>query len=359
MLTSVCRQQPAPRDLAMDSTEEFSHKYVAILRCRTWGAWPEWSRCLLPAYEDPLPLPDGRRLLLSVHLATYAKRERPEARPAKPLENAGPILWRGHMETGYWMGMQYLKAPDDELPVGLHYEQPYEGEVDIQLHIGLTQPAPLDDLALVASPICVSLLALVNLSAGDFLVPVAPLQVRALGDGGSQIQNSVIIAVRQRPHVAMDTVKAAIDSFVRIRAQLSRDEAHAVSVAARRYVTSQTEADPIDRYCDLWESCEFATLFVRAKGGKVGRVAEALTAHWNQTSQRAKLRKADVERLLEIKQLYDVRGRIVHQALDAPEELAERTAMLDAVAAETLRSCLGVPFSGKGPVFDRLSKATG
>ena len=130
------------------------------------------------------------------------------------------------------------------------------------------------------------------------------------------------------------------------------------SVAARRYVTSQTETDPIDKYCDLWESCECATFFQKAKGGKVGRVAEALTSHWNQTSHRAPLRKSDVERVLEIKQLYEIRGRIVHEALDSPEDLSERIAMLEAVAAELLRYRLGVRFSEKGPVFERLSALT-
>jgi hypothetical protein len=258
------------------------------------------------------------------------------------------------METGYWMGMHYLKAPEDELPFSLHYEEPYEGEIDIQLHIGLMQSASLEDLARVATPICISVLALINLTAGEFLVPVAPLQVRALADRGSQFSGAFTIAVRKRPEIVIDSVKEALDRFARIRSGLDRDSAQAVSVAARRYVTSQTETDPIDRYCDLWECCEFATLFVKAKGSKVGRVAEALTSHWNQTSQRSQLRKADVERVLEIKHLYDIRGRIVHEVLDAPDDLAARTDLLEDVAAELLRHRLGVPFSSTGRVFDRL-----
>lgn len=339
----------------MTSTEEFTHKYVAILRCRTWGVWPEWSQCVLSAYEEPLALPDGRRLVLSIHVATYANRDRPEATPARPLEKAGPIVWRGRMDTGYWMGLHYLKAPEDQLPLSLHYEEPYEGEIDIQLHIGLAHSASPEELAGVASPICMSVLALINLSAGEFLVPVAPLQVRALADHGSQLSAAVVIAVRRRPEIGMDSVKEAIDRFVRIRAGLDRDSAQAVSVAARRYATSQTETDPIDRYCDLWECCEFATRSVEARGDKVGKVAEALTSHWNQTSHRSQLRKADVERVLEIKQLYKIRCRIVHEALDAPDELAARTDLLEDVAAKLLRHRFGVPFSSKGRVFDRLS----
>lgn len=339
----------------MTSTAELIHKYIAILRCRTWGAWPEWSRCVLPAYEEPLALPDRRRLLLSIHVATYAKRDRPETRPARPLEKAGPIMWRGRMETGYWMGMHFLKAPEDELSLSLNYEQPYEGEIDIQLHIGLTHSASTEDLTRIASPICISVLALINLSAGEFLVPVAPLQVRALGDHASQASDAVVMAVRQRPQIPMDSVKETIDRFVRLRSGLDGNAAQALSVAARRYVASQTETDPIDRYCDLWECCEFATLSVQAKGGKVGRIAEALVSHWNQTSNRPHLRKADVERALEIKRLYDIRERIVHEAFDAPDEVAERTHLLEDVAAELLRHRLSLPFSSKGRVFELLS----
>jgi hypothetical protein len=156
----------------------------------------------------------------------------------------------------------------------------------------------------------------------------------------------------------MDFIKAAVERFVHIRAGLEKDEALALGAAARRYVASQTELDPIDKYCDLWESCEFATLSVKAKGGKVGRIAEAITSHWNQTSLRAHVRKADVERVLNIKALYDVRGRIVHEAVDAPADLSERTYLLEAVAAELLRFRLGVPFSTEGRAFERLASLT-
>src|SRR3989442_10412943 len=125
----------------MTLTEEFTHKYVAILRCRTWGEWPEWNRFFLPAYEEPLPLPDGRRLLLSIHIATYAKRDRPEATPAKPLEKTSPILWRGRMVIAYWQGKHYLQDPVDELTAVDRYYEAYKGEDDNHLHDRLADPA--------------------------------------------------------------------------------------------------------------------------------------------------------------------------------------------------------------------------
>src|SRR2546426_10694844 len=94
----------------MTLTEEFTHKYVAILRCRTWGEWPEWNRFFLPAYEEPLPLPDGRRLLLSIHVATYAKRDRPEATPCQAPGEGGADGGPRPNGAGLWDGKPVLEG---------------------------------------------------------------------------------------------------------------------------------------------------------------------------------------------------------------------------------------------------------
>ncbi len=312
---------------------------------------------MIPVYEEPLLLSDGRSVPLSIHIATYAKRDRPETTPAAPLEAAGPIIWRGVMETGYWTGAQCLKAPEDTLPVQFHYEQPYQGEIDIQLHMGLAEPADRDDLRRVASSVCDSVLAMINLAVGEFLVPVAPLQVCLLGNRGWELGDTMPLAVKSRPTIEMESTHRAANRLAEQRASWNLDLSRAVGLAARRLVTAQTETDPIDKYCDLWECCEFATLAVKAKGGRVGRIAEALTSHWNEIQPR--LRKADVERALEIKKLHEIRGRIVHEALDAPAELTEQTALLESIACEVLGRCLGLPFSSTGHVFDRLSALAG
>ena len=137
---------------------------------------------------------NGTPVRLSVHIVTYAQRKRPELEPARPLDpRCGPIVWRGQMESGYWLGTTFIKAPEDEVPVTFHYEPAYEGDIDIQLHMGLESTAPIDELTQLAREISVSLLAYVNLCFGELAAPVAPIQFRELKDGQSRFDSAVLV----------------------------------------------------------------------------------------------------------------------------------------------------------------------
>jgi len=336
---------------------DFKHIYVAILRCRTYCDWPPSGRFISGAYYEPVTLANGQQICLSVHVATYGPRARPEMSPARPLTPAeGPIVWRGHIGVGFPLGFQIVKAPQDSIEVVLNYEPPYEGDIDIQLHIGSEVALPTDQLTTVASQVCSSALAYMNLAVGDLATPVAPVQVRELVGSGWKFLSTVSLAVRAREPIALESAAEFVERFAESRVALSPVEARALDVAARRYLTSQTETDPVDRYCDLWESCEFATMFERAKGGKVGRIAQALATHL--TSSRRPIAKARVETLLDIHELYDARGRIVHEAIDAPDEFERKTQLLEAIAAELLRFRFKLPFNERGPIPARLSDAS-
>jgi hypothetical protein len=332
---------------------EFKHMYVAILRCRTYCDWPPSSRFISRAYDEPLPLANGERICLSLHVATYGPRPRPETAPARPINPApGPILWRGNIETGFPLGFQIVKAPEDSIPVALDHEPPYEGDIDIQLHIGSPSPLPTNQLTTVASQVCTSALAFFNLALGDFATPVAPVQVREFIGTGWQFANTIALAVRNRHSVTPESATDAVHRFSKKRVALPATEARALDVAARRYLTSLAETDPVDKYCDLWESCEFSTMFERAKGGKVGRIAQALASHLANCGR--PLAKARVETSLDIKGLYDARGRIVHEAIESPDQFHEKTRLLEAVAAELLRYRFGLPFDVNNPLSAKL-----
>jgi hypothetical protein len=164
------------------------HQFAAILRCRTWCDWPESSRYISQAYEEPLCFLNGDRVFLSVHLVTYARRTRPEIKPALPLESTWrPILWRGQMAVGYWLGAHFIEAPKDTLPLSFRYEPPHEGDLDIQLHIGAVAGAPIHQLIEIVSKVCTSMLAFINLALGELAPPVAPLHVLALREEGCPI----------------------------------------------------------------------------------------------------------------------------------------------------------------------------
>jgi hypothetical protein len=137
---------------------EFKHIYVAILRCRTYCDWPSSTRFVSSAYDEPVYLANGRQICLSLHVATYDRRARPETSPARPLTPAeGPILWRGQIGAGFPLGVQIVKAPEDAIEISIDHEPPYEGDIDIQLHNGSEVAVPKDQLTTVASQICTSL----------------------------------------------------------------------------------------------------------------------------------------------------------------------------------------------------------
>lgn len=257
------------------------------------------------------------------------------------------------MESGYWLGDNFVKAPEDSVPVSLHYEPPYEGDIDIQLHIGLESVPSIDELKQLASEITISMLTYVNLAFGDLAVPVAPIQVRELRNEGSQFESSLLMAVHERPPIAPDLACVAPDRFVQARSELSPVEARSLAVASRRYLTSLSEVDDVDRYCDLWESCEFSTMFEKAKGEKVGKIAHALASHLVRSG--VDISKAQVERELDIKSLYVIRGRIVHNAVETPELFGEAIRLLRAIATELLRYRFSLHCLPKGLIAERLA----
>jgi hypothetical protein len=335
-------------------TIKITHQYIAILRCRTWCEWPAWQDFMSNAYRDPVASESGVPVYLSLHIATYKERQRPESAPAAKLpKEAGPIVWRGALTSGYWLGDMSIKAPEDTSTITLEFEPPYEGELDLQLHMGTTQEIPTDDLRSIAQTICNSALAFVNLVASELMVPVAPLQIRLLTDKGSQIVNSTKLGVRRRIKVTPDAVAGWVHQFVESRRALDSSTARAFSAAARRFTSALAESDSIDRYCDLWETCEFATLNERgAKGGVVGRIAQALSNHLK--AQHPKLTKRKTENALTLRALQRTRGRVVHEASDSPDDLANSTRLLEAMAAELLRHNFRLPYTPNEVIEQRL-----
>lgn len=99
------------------------------------------------------------------------------------------------MEAGYWLGLHFVKAPEDKLMVAFRYEPPYEGDIDIQLHMSLVSPPLMEELTQLASRICTSILAFIHLALGDLAVPVAPVQVHELREEGAQFASSIVMAV--------------------------------------------------------------------------------------------------------------------------------------------------------------------
>jgi Apea-like HEPN len=306
-----------------------------------------------------VPVPDSNDSIhLSIHLVSYEPRPRPELEPTQPSEpNAGPIVWRGKMSTGYWVGPLFLKAPEDTVKVEFEHEGPHQGEVDIQLHVAAGVEVSKAQLKSIATSISYSTLSYINIALGDLLVPVAPIQIRRLGgERESQYENDVSVFVKERRTFSAEVLEQRLYEYVGRRLQMSEKEKFALDAAMRRYLTSLTELDEVDKFSDLWETCEFATFDVKAKGTIVSRISQALT---NQM-QRADIRrsKANVENTLQVKALYQVRKDLVHNAVENPARLQEYTALLSEIAAELIRFRLGLNYQRTAMLEEAFNSET-
>jgi Apea-like HEPN len=121
---------------------------------------------------------------------------------------------------------------------------------------------------------------------------------------------------------------------------LDGEQQRCLIVATRRYVNSFGEEDPVDRYCDLWESSELLVKGLkqpdgrRIKGNVTAKIAYAVA---QQTGlSRKRLNTA-------IDNLYDIRNDVVHSAVEEPLKLEEMTRYLELVTDQTLRFSLGLP----------------
>jgi hypothetical protein len=339
----------------LESSPPIACRFIAILRCRTWCRWPEWGRFQSPAFKDPIVTSSGAEVYLSLHIATYKDRPRPEnAAPAKLDISSGPILWRGTDGIGYWVGGARVKAPEDEIMVSIGYEPPYEGEIDLQLHIGCKQEVSPTELSPAIESILHSALAFVNLAVNEIMIPVAPIQLIRLRSEGNQIVSATKLAVRARFTIAGDDAARTVKDFAVVRSSESTKEAEALGVASRRLMSAISETDDVDKYCDFWETCEFATLFEpKAPGGLVGRIAQALAQQL--LPRFPGLTKRRVETQLAIRLLHAIRGRVVHEAFDAPSNLQENLALLGEIAAELLRHAFKLPPQPGPRIIARLS----
>jgi hypothetical protein len=195
----------------------FRHRYISILRCRTWHVWPENTDVVTNAISMPIDSKKGIILYASVHLVSYEKRPRAGTYSAKPTRpSASPIIWRGAMKSRYVAGGSVIQAPEDETAIKIHLEPAYKGEVDIQLHLATNDEIPEEELKEIVSSASFAVMAYINVRLSDLLTPVAPVQIRELTDKGMQGETSFFILAWERLTLDRDTLQDVAKQFARL-----------------------------------------------------------------------------------------------------------------------------------------------
>ena len=297
-----------------------------------------------------------------MHVYSYEVRPRPEEGKPSLCSDPNPKfrIIRERPDSGYWVGSTLLGGlGEGDWTTNLDdlLEIPRQGDVDITLHVVSHSPIERDIMFAVADPFSRAVAVSLNMAHGDMLLPVAPLQVLKLGPTGSSwVAWTFGVEVRHRSFLTQEELVSSLKNHMDGRAALPAETARALDVAMRRYLASFEEEDAVDEYCDLWEACEFATYGLKAKGGKVGRIAHALASQMNKAGLVDSRSKAFVENVLDIRGLYDIRGSVVHEALDNPSALKEKSKFIKKIVEEIFRNRLGINYAAD-PAIESLFAA--
>ena len=175
-------------------------KYLSILRCRTYFDWPEHVR--LSSREFTIPVQRATStvdITAKLLLATYEGRREDHTSPSTDRPSFGPRIWRGKINTGYVLGnSSFVKSPEDENQIAIHYDDAKPGEIDIIVTIESQANIPESVARNIASPISYSLISYIASSVGDIIVSTALFQIlRVLVSGKYQLESSLTVSVRQ------------------------------------------------------------------------------------------------------------------------------------------------------------------
>ncbi|MCZ6777283.1 MAG: HEPN domain-containing protein [Ignavibacteria bacterium] len=317
--------------------QEVDHHYLSILRCQTWCIWPENTTIVAGKYEAKTK--QYGSIELQVRVVTYAQRPRPETEPAKPTPSIGPLIWRGELTTGYLYGRAILKAPEDQIPVRFKFDYAFEGEIDIQVLARSRSELEKSEMEQLAAQIAYPLLTYLNLRHAEFLRPVAPIQCSKLEGKNRMLECETLIAVHDRKTFDVETLKDSIREALVRRINVPAERSRALYLACKRLLSADLESDPVDRYCDLWEACEFLSQFVSSKGTVPSRIATALAEFTGYA-------KPKLETRLGLRNLYQMRKDIVHNAVENVHEIEQQTPLLSSVVRQLISWTLGMQYSG-------------
>ncbi len=311
------------------------HMYVGILRCRSYYNWPLETRVVSDTLSTKL---NGQQIYFTLQFVSYNflqgnKKETPQT-------ELGPIIARETISPDFFrLGRYLVKSPEDISEISIKYGGAYPGEVDIQCHIGCDTELPIESLDSEVSPVLYSLLGTLSIATKDILIPVAPAQYSKINhDGKRELLWNELMYVHERKTHEVTVLRELLEKYIDVRATMTPEEGRAFDTAARRIVSSKNEKDLIDRYCDLWEACEFLLIGFNAKGDIVSRIAQAIACYTGGN-------KAKIENGLELRNIYKVRKEVVHEALQDEQRVDTYIKLLDEIANQLFKWRLKISYA--------------
>lgn len=312
------------------------YRYLLIQRCKPFGVWPDDF-----IYQDDHRLLKvciekmAYNLTLRFGVKTYADHLfAPDSEGNPP--HVGRMVHDQWHRQGFWLGNARLLAAGETVGVQVKFRNVERGEIDFFVGIDCENDVPTETLKSLLSPVLTTFISTFSVRLGDIIVATAPHQLYRLGDNGeAQMDHGMMAAVRSRPTIADTGISSAFPAFFETWNKLSPEDSRRVGVAMRRYQNSMSEADPVDRFCDLWEVCEFLAKCIRKPNGRaVGGKIDSVIAYGVGLQID---RKPDIVLRRIVKPLYDMRKDLVHNAIEDASKFIAMTSVLERVAVQLIR----------------------
>lgn len=307
--------------------------YVLRQRARAFGIWPTDTAIETEWIPHPIKTDLGETSSqIKIVIRTYqsATDEQLETGAGSERTFDGVSLHKPDVRNVFNLGGEIFSPSNQSTTLRIVGHRPKLGELDFCLEF--LSPVPLSEKILYrdyARFLC-PLVFGVAFAAGDTIAIQVEPQLEEIIDAKTfESTGRIRIRSAQRPNLSGRDASSALEKAFRGYDKLGLFDSKHLQIATKRFLQARSEHDPVDRYCDFWEACEFAT------GGMIGHVDARIASmlfnifNINKNIIRSKI----------VRPLYQIRKDLVHHGLDHLDDFAESLSLLE-ITAECLLASL-------------------
>jgi hypothetical protein len=336
---------------APDRPEAEEHKGTCVRRpCRVYHLWPELK--VFKSRRLNIASLSNHNREIYLYIQTFLNRPTFSV-PAQSLsDDLGPSHVRLGKDVGFWLG-NVVVGDRGESPSSIRRGAPlgnaerisrYQGEIDIGIMLGNIRDdgAGLINIAGKLIDIAIPFLAT---ALNDYLFPIAVAHVDEWSSTDRKLISPQTIRLegKDRDRVSVDLLTKAFDGFCSLIDTMRIEDLRGLAVASRRLNNATLEDDIIDKYCDLWECCEFLAPSgrkvneIRLPKAKDAAIIQLLCSYVKPSNPRLIIKR--------VCDIYSIRNDLVHNAIENLEVVDKNLRLLREIAIHLFRYRVGIPFA--------------
>jgi hypothetical protein len=308
------------------------HKTLVRQLCRIYHLWPEATE--ITQSDVQIPCSGGVDRTISLVVRTFLNRQN-FVEPSEAVNvDFGYSYIRLAKESGFWRGNTVvLEGKKGDAVADMEVVQPHQGE--IYIGVAFDDFADSHNLIAISQDMVDIAILVLNLVLYECLVQVGQIQAVGPDHNSSNNAGHIHIERRERRIVSTEDIKNGLSIYSSVINTLSLEELRGLAVATRRFNAATAENDIIDEYCDYWECCEFLAPAgktikgLKLNGHKNTAIAQMICAYTKAPNKQSVYN--------EIKDLYDIRNDIVHNAVEDAYTVSQKIKMLRERALQLFR----------------------